>query len=83
MLLALFCPILCRTLHVTRHSGYAGSALLFHPFESREQFEMFDMQFRTACCEIDGFTDFCDLFFDQRLINTGGGYEPPRLGKGR
>ena len=77
-----FVLLLCSALHTLRHIGYAGSALLHHPIENSEQFETFDMQFRRACCGLgDNFTEFCDLFFDQRLINTGENYEPPRLGK--
>ena len=70
-----------RALQTSPHDGYAGTALLFHPIDFRTQFEAIKEPFREACCEIDGFTDYCDLFFERRLINTGENYMPPSVGK--
>ena len=37
--------------------------------------------YRNNCCGVENRTDFCDLYFDQRIINTGEGYVPPILGE--
>lgn len=55
--------------------------LLHHPFEDRKNYETFEKRYRDNCCGIEGYTDYCDLYFDQRPINMGVGYEPPLLGE--
>ena len=44
-------------------------------------FKTFDSDFREACCGIGNFTEYCDLFFNQRITDTGENYVPPKLGK--
>lgn len=73
--------ILHRALQTSRSEGYAGTALLYHPLEDRNNFETFEVSFRTNCCGVDGTADDCDLFFNRRPINTDLGYMPPLLGK--
>ena len=77
--------MLHRALQTSPREGYAGTALLFHPtvdvHQSRAHFEALEKPFREACCGIDDLTDYCDLFFERRIIDTGEDYVPPSVGK--
>ena len=70
-----------RALQTSRYDGFAGSVLIQHPLENEPGYELWEKAYRDHCCGIDGFTDYCDLYFDQRMINTGDDYEPPLLGE--
>lgn len=70
-----------RALETSRYEGFAGSVLIQHPIENKQGYESLEKAYRDACCGIEGFTDYCDLYFDRRMINTGEGYVPPLLGE--
>ncbi len=72
-----------RALQISRTGGYPGTVLLFHPINNPISFQEFDNNFREACCEIGNITVYCDLFFNQRITDTGENYVPPKLKLGK
>ena len=57
----------------------AGRMLLFHPLLDAVNYEIFDVEYRDRCCDLET-NVLCDEYFMLRPINNGEGYRPPMLG---
>ena len=66
-------------LQTSQTVGFAGTMLYFHPLANKDRYREYDLELRSACCEIED--DFyCDKYFQLRIIDKCEDYSPPSFG---